>query len=399
MNSLKPLFIVAVLAAVGYGVYVSINRKSTTDNTLEEAPRWGENPTAQIPGPEVATPTFPNGATTVTPAPTGQYTGGTPAFAPGAGAADPGGGPLPYPTTGQPGTSGGPNSPGTMPPPGNSLVQPGFPSSGTPPASAPSADTPPTNIPPAGTPAANTSGDWFTSYLQAVQAKIDEGSLAEAQLVLSKLYDDPRLLPGQSSQVNDLLNKLAGSVIYSRQHLLAQPHTVKQGETLPQIAEQYGVPWQLLGKINFVRDPANLTPGQQLKVVRGPFEARIRLQRRELTLFLDGRFAGTFPIGIGTDVDRNNLEGTYIVCEKKEDPAYYGSTGTVAGGDPRNPYGRLWLGLGQQIGEQTQLGIHGTNDPLNLHGTTGRGAIRMSNQDIEDVFGILSVGSHVEILR
>ncbi|HUT13439.1 MAG TPA: LysM peptidoglycan-binding domain-containing protein [Thermoguttaceae bacterium] len=374
MNSLKPLFVVAVLVAVAYGVYVSINRKSTTNDSLEEAPRWPGNPTAQIPGPDLATPTFPNGATTVSPAPVGTFPGGGPGLTPAPAATMPGGALPSYPTIGQPDPSSGPGSFGAMPPPGNSLDQPG---SAYP----------------------DTLADWFSSYLQAVRMKIEEGSYAEAHLALSDLYDDQRLSPGQASQVNDLLNKLAGTVIYSTQDLLEQPHTVRPGDTLPQIAEQYGVPWQLLGKINFIRDPANLVPGQQLKVVRGPFEARIRLERRELTLFLDGRFAGTFPIGIGVDVDRGNLEGTYIVCEKKEDPAYYGSTGTAAGGDPTNPYGRLWVGLGGQIGEQTRLGIHGTNDPLNLHGTTGRGAIRMANKDIEDVFGILSLGSHVEILR
>jgi len=374
MNSLKPLFVVAVLVAVAYGVYVSINRKPARDESLEEAPRWTGNPTAQIPGPDLATPTFPNGATTVSPAPMGTFPGGSPALNPAPAKTALGDAPPAYPSISPPGLSSDPGSFKAMPSAGNPPDQPGSASPGM-------------------------SADWFTTYLQEVRRKIDEGSYAEAHLDLSKLYDDQRLSPGQTSQVNDLLNKLAGTLIYSTQHLLEQPHTVGPGETLPQIAERYGVPWQLLGKINFVRDPANLVPGQPLKVVQGPFEARIRLERRELTLLLDGRFAGTFPIGIGADVDRDSLEGTYIVCEKKEDPAYYGSTGTVAGGDPTNPYGRLWVGLGGQIGEQSRLGIHGTNDPLNLHGTTGRGAIRMSNKDIEDVFGILSLGSHVEILR
>ncbi len=50
-------------------------------------------------------------------------------------------------------------------------------------------------------------------------------------------------------------------------------------------------------------------------------------------------------------------------------------------------------------GQPTPLSIHGTNDPLSLHSPGGRGSIRLVEKDIEDVCGILSVGSRVEILR
>ena len=64
-----------------------------------------------------------------------------------------------------------------------------------------------------------------------------------------------------------------------------------------------------------------------------------------------------------------------------------------AAGDPNNPLGRLLLDLGNQVG------IHGTNDSRNVGHNTGRGAICLNDCDIDDLFGILSIGSQVVIQR
>lgn len=336
MNSLKTLFVLAVLAAVAYGVHLSINRDPDKKKDLAEAPPW-EDTKAQIPTSAAGTPNYP--------ADRSAYPGGSP------------------------GT-------GTIPP---------LSSSGA-------------TIPLSGN-TAEDSARRFTLFMQAIQAKLDKDRLAEAHLELSQLFDDPNLSPAQAGQVRDLLDKLAGTVIYLSGHRLEPARPVRSGETLRQIAKEYGVPWQLLARINRIRDPDRLPPQQQLKVVRGPFDARIYLARGELVLMLNGRYAGTFPIGIGDDYP--NLEGSYVVSDKN--PAaigYRGPDGTViAAGDPKNPLGKLGLALATLQGQPTPLSIHGTNDPLSLHSPGGRGSIRLVEKDIEDVCGILSVGSRVEILR
>jgi LysM repeat protein len=180
-------------------------------------------------------------------------------------------------------------------------------------------------------------------------------------------------------------------VIYSRQHLLEPAYVVKPGETLPQIAETYDVPWQLLAKINGVADLQNLQPGRELKVVRGPFRAVVHLDRYEMTLMLGGLYAGRFPIGIGQD--NYQLEGTYDVRDKTVNPTYYGLTEIVDADDPNNPLGERWIGLDGRVG------IHGTNNPANVGRAEGKGSICLSDRDAEDVYDILSVGSRVVIMR
>jgi LysM repeat protein len=238
----------------------------------------------------------------------------------------------------------------------------------------------------------NNFQNQFAALMEAVQRKLDEGRLSEAHLALSTLYDNPDLPPAQARQVTELLDQLAGTVIYSRQHILEQPCIVQPGETLDQIANRYSVPALLLARINGISDPQRLEPGRQLKVVRGPFDAVIHLERHEVSLLVSGRYAGRFSIGVGCDQPK--LEGTYVVSEKTVNPVYHGPNGvTVPGGDPRNPLGKFWIGLSQNIG------IHGTVDPQNIGRDDNRGTICLGDRDIDDLYGILSVGSRVVIQR
>ncbi len=238
----------------------------------------------------------------------------------------------------------------------------------------------------------------FQQLMDQVSRELDAGKLAEAHLALSQFYRNPGLSPQQRQQIVQLLDQLAGTVIYSPQSLLEEPYVVRPGDTLQTIADQHQVPPELIANINGIRDPRGVRPGQELKVVRGPFHAIVHLDDYELTMMLGGRYAGRFPITIGPD--QPNLEGSYIVTGKGVSPTYYGPDGTTFDErDQRNPLGSLWLGLGDRIGQSTSLGIHGTNDPGNIGRNAPRGSIGLDRRDIEDVYGILSVGSRVVVQR
>ncbi len=243
---------------------------------------------------------------------------------------------------------------------------------------------------------ATDSTDPQQAYLQAVQEAaqlLQSNQLADALLVLSRWYGHPKLSPEQHEQLNRLLDQLAGTVIYSRQHWLEEAYVVQPGETLEQIAHKYRVPWKLLAKINGILPPYQLQPGEKLKVVRGPFDAEVDLTRMTLTLFVDGgRYAGRFAVGVGTDIPPQ--PGEYVVLSKVENPSYrLPNQQILPGGDPNNPLGKFLIQL------SGQLAIHGTNDPQSVGRTGGPGCIRLGHRDIEDVFDILSVGSKVVIRR
>jgi hypothetical protein len=243
----------------------------------------------------------------------------------------------------------------------------------------------------------------FNAFMDAVRKKLDDGKFAEAQLALSALYGNPDLPPEQAKQITELLDQLAGTVIYSRQHYLAPPYVTQAGETIDGIARKCNVPWQLLARINGLLPPgaANiddstkdqpLPAGKELKVLQGPFDAVIQLDKRELTLMVQNRYAARFRIGVGHDLQK--LEGEYTVRNKAISPTYYGPDGVnIAPNDPKNPLGGAWIGLTDRIG------IHGAADPQNVGRENDRGTICVGDRDLQDLFGILSVGSRVTIVR
>ena len=238
----------------------------------------------------------------------------------------------------------------------------------------------------------------FASLMEDAQERLGRGEFAKVHLALSRLYGDPDLTVEETRRLTELLDQLAGTVIYSRRPLLDEPpHVVKAGETLAQIAEGYSVPWQLLAKINGIRDPNHLEPGRPIKVIRGPFEAVISLERCEMTLLVGGRYAGRFPIGLGRDLPRQ--EASYTVKRKILKPNDPSPDRRAESSDPGNPLGNYWIELADRVG------IHGTPDARNLRRTDNTGSICLGPRDIEDVYDILtadsatSVGSKVTIRR
>jgi lipoprotein-anchoring transpeptidase ErfK/SrfK len=185
------------------------------------------------------------------------------------------------------------------------------------------------------------------------------------------------------------LDPLAATVIYSRRHLLEQPHRVGQAETLMEIAARYELPWQLLANINSIDDPVTVLPGTELKVVRGPFRAEVDLEREELTIFLGDLYAGRFSIAVGSSPTPE--EGTYTIQDKQSARTYYDAGGTpIPPEDPRNPYGKVWLDLGKQFC------IHGSPDRTE---PTDQGCISLRGTDADDLYAILGQGSTVTIRR
>ena len=231
----------------------------------------------------------------------------------------------------------------------------------------------------------------FEADMLKVQALLDANHLAEALRGLTAWYGSAQLTTEEQAQLFDLLDQLAGTVVYSTEHWLTEAYVAREGDTLEAVAAEYDVPWQLLAKINGISDPQALTAGEELKVVKGPFEAEVDLSKYRLTLFVDGCYAGRFLIGVGNEPVP---AGEFTVEDKQLDPQYTTpDERIVMADDPANPLGKYWIGLGKN------LGIHGTLDDRGIGETAGAGWIRLTRRDIEDVFDILTEESPVRIVR
>ncbi|MCH1497291.1 MAG: LysM peptidoglycan-binding domain-containing protein [Rubripirellula sp.] len=229
----------------------------------------------------------------------------------------------------------------------------------------------------------------LNNAIETADRQFMSDKLRDALGTLSIFYNAPNITGEQRSQLLARLDPLAREVIYSKRHLLEQPHRVGQDETLTEIASIYQVPWQLLANINHISDPVTILPGTELKVVRGPFRAEVHLEMKEITLFLGDLYAGRFPVEVGSDP--TPVLGTYTIQEKQTKRTYYDREGSpVPPGSPANPYGDVWMDLGGM------LSIHGSPNPT---APTNQGCISLASNAAKDVFGILSQGSSVTIRR
>ena len=403
MNTIKTLFLSALLSAAAYGVYVAVTGVSPLTIRKEPQKDWEAGPqvvlseeaadepavipTVAPPGTEADAHGLPPAAATGQAAfdqtaPPSQDHGAADGAAAHADPAAMASAVGQYPPTDRyPSTDADPAAQ-RYPPSDRYASDNRYPPDGR----YPSTDDVPGGSVYGDTPAANAEGDLhaqFTAAMQSAEASLAQGHLAEGHLELSEWYGEPSLTPDEERQLVALLDQLAGTVIYSRQHLVEPPYDVQPGDTLERIADQYQVPWQLLANINGIRDPQHLRQGERLKVIRGPFDAVVNLKRFELVLSVDGRYAGRFRIGIG---DQPTPDGDFVVLGKVVNPTYYGHA-VIDANDPNNPLGEYALDLGNGVL------IHGTNDPQSIGRTDSRGWVCLAERDIKDLFEILTAKS------
>jgi LysM repeat protein len=245
------------------------------------------------------------------------------------------------------------------------------------------------------TPIGATAATSFADSWPAIQSALDRRDLKQAHQLLSKWHGDESLSPTDTAKVETLLSQLAGTVIYSTEHQLEPARVVKPGETLDAISKEYNVPAQLLAKINGIQPTGQLQPGQQLKVVRGPFAAVVDLSRNELTLTVDDRYAGKFHVMIppGTSL----TDGQWLVDQKLS-----GSTTTAS----PSAYGTTPIPADRSIilrnASATAAGAPGliiSSGPAPAGLAASPPSLRVSPQDAEEISDILSVGSRVVVRK
>jgi len=149
-------------------------------------------------------------------------------------------------------------------------------------------------------------------------------------------------------------------------------------------------------------------PGQAREVVafRDPGVSAgtvvVRTHERRLYYVLgDGR-AIRYPVGVGKAgkqwAGTTRIDGKYVKPDwappkevKRDKPSI---PDLIRGGSPRNPMGAAALTLAGG-----EYAIHGTNMPGSVGGFVSYGCIRMYNQDVVDLYGRVSVGTTVMVVR
>ncbi len=182
-------------------------------------------------------------------------------------------------------------------------------------------------------------------------------------------------------------------------------YTVRVGDDLLSIARQHRLAIEHLAFANgFPETALDVLPGTILTIPRRrvlPFAPPknglvLNVPERGLYLFRDGVFADFIPVSVGRAPEAKTPLGSFSIIEKIIDPTWFptagsGETEPVPPG-PDNPLGDRWIGLSAQY-----VGIHGTNDPLNVGAPVTRGCIRCYPEEVRALFPKVQVGMPVRI--
>ena len=188
-------------------------------------------------------------------------------------------------------------------------------------------------------------------------------------------------------------------------------YLIKPDESLLEIARRHDIGVGAISAANpgvdpFIPDPGNLIllPIEWI-LPDAPIRKGIVVNIAEMRLFVYShdrtQTVTTFPIGIG-DEGKETPVGTFTVIEKIKDPSWYVPESirierpelpAVVPPGPDNPLGSHAL----RLSKPTVL-IHGTNRPWGIGARVSHGCIRLYEEDIALLFGMIQRGERVSIV-
>jgi len=233
------------------------------------------------------------------------------------------------------------------------------------------------------------------------------GEVIEVRNRLNKVLQMP-LSPQQRETVKSEMAKLAekwlfGPATFPRD-TLCDTYMVRSGDLLDIIGRRLKVPYEILMQINNIPRPQALQAGKALKVIKGPFHAKVYRSTFTLDLYLQDTYVRSFKVGLGkpgyetpTGLWRVQ-DGGKLVAPTWTDPD---SGHVYKATDPDYPLGSRWIALegvsGAALG-RTGFAIHGTKEPEQIGAAGSRGCIRMYNGDAVLVYNVLvPLYSQVEV--
>ncbi|NLK52343.1 MAG: L,D-transpeptidase family protein [Syntrophomonadaceae bacterium] len=111
----------------------------------------------------------------------------------------------------------------------------------------------------------------------------------------------------------------------------------------------------------------------------GPLQLTVDVDNRTLQVRRENKVIKTYPVAVGKPETPTPL-GDWSIVEK-----------TV---NPGGPFGARWMRLSVPWGG---YGIHGTNNPNSIGKAASHGCVRMFNEDVIELYDMVTIGTPVKI--
>ena len=130
------------------------------------------------------------------------------------------------------------------------------------------------------------------------------------------------------------------------------------------------------------RDTDKTAPGSHIIV---------NVPSRTLDYYKKNQLIKTYSVAIGKPSTPTPL-GNFQIDQKEVNPWWYPPRRkVVVPSGPSNPLGYRWMGFAPLYG------IHGTNTPWEVGGSVSNGCVRMFEEDVEELFELVTYGTGVQI--
>ncbi len=167
-------------------------------------------------------------------------------------------------------------------------------------------------------------------------------------------------------------------------------YEIQSGDTLYRIAQRFHTTVELLMESNNLSSSL-IRPGMKLKVPAEEFKVRVDKSDNKLVLEnSEGEIVKIYSVSTGAD--NCTPVGEFKIVNRIINPVWYKTGAIVDSSSPENILGTRWLGF-----SEPGYGIHGTVEPETIGQQVTQGCVRMRNQEVEELFKVLPVGTEVII--
>jgi len=235
------------------------------------------------------------------------------------------------------------------------------------------------------------SKDNFAAMLAKAEILEKQGELLPAKEALKNILAaytaDPRI-----EQAEKDLEDVNSKVLFSAISVPGETatYTVKEGDYLAKIAKEFNTTIDFIKRQNGLSSDV-VRPGMPLRIWTGKFSIAVDKSQNLLTLKSNGEVVKTYHVATGKD----NITpvGTFKIVNKLVNPDWTHDGKVIAFGTPENILGTRWLGF-----NVPGYGIHGTSQPESIGKQATAGCVRMLNNEVEELYSLLPVGTEVTIV-
>jgi lipoprotein-anchoring transpeptidase ErfK/SrfK len=228
------------------------------------------------------------------------------------------------------------------------------------------------------------------SLLKEAEDALAEGNLLEAKRLYKEAMsdiDDINKLKEVRKKLEDINMKIIFSPILDECSI---EYIVKPNDALVKIAKKFKTTVNLIKKANNLKSDI-IKPQDKLKINTCEFSIVIDKSQNLLFLKRKGEVIKTYIVATGKN--NSTPTGNFKIVNKLMNPTWFKTGAVIPPDSPENILGSRWMGF-----DIKGYGIHGTAQPQTLGKQTTMGCIRMSNEDVEELFDLIPVGTEVIII-